>query len=198
MAILKSGRVSGSDERGHKGTTQPPLRCKASSVAHGSPSLQPPSNDPAILPRGRGSQRINGVAHQAPDQGRSEGCVSRSEVAGSCGLCVFNHYRAVFGSRHTLKIAFDRGAEGAVCSNPGVNVPLIWEQSGNLGRRTVLGNAATQIRGSRPIRKPVHERKQPVFVRSRNNSGQHVLTTRTVVKYARNTRDWHSYQCPAY
>lgn len=56
------------------------------------------------------------------------------------------------------------------------NEPLIWPKGGNWGRRTIFGNAATQIRGSRPIRKLVHESKQPVFVRSRNNSGLYVFS----------------------
>ncbi len=47
--------------------------------------LQPPAQGPAILPRGRRAQTVNRLADQASDKGRSESCVSRSEVGSSCG-----------------------------------------------------------------------------------------------------------------
>jgi hypothetical protein len=42
----------------------------------------------AILPHGRRSQTVNGMAHEASDQGGSEGRVSRSEVVCPCGVGV--------------------------------------------------------------------------------------------------------------
>ena len=48
--------------------------------------------------------------------------------------------------------------------------PLIRHKGGNSDRRTIFGNAATRILGFRPIRKLVHGPKQPVIMRSRNNS----------------------------
>jgi hypothetical protein len=49
--------------------------------------------------------------------------------------------------------------------------PLTWPKRGNSDRRTIFGNSATGIRGSRPIRKLVNGPKQRVFVRLRNSSG---------------------------
>ncbi len=46
---------------------------------------------------------------------------------------------------------------------------LIWRKGKNSGRRATYGSAARPIRGSRSIRKLVHESKPPVFARSRNN-----------------------------
>ena len=39
-----------------------------------------------ILPRGRRDQTVNGMGHQAPDQGGRERRVSSSEVASPCGV----------------------------------------------------------------------------------------------------------------
>jgi hypothetical protein len=53
---------------------------------HERPRIQPPPHAQAILPRGRRSEAVNGMAHQVFDQGRSESRVSRQEVTSSCGF----------------------------------------------------------------------------------------------------------------
>jgi hypothetical protein len=51
------------------------------------------------------------------------------------------------------------------------NKPLTWPKGGSSDCRTIFGNPATWIRGSRPIRELVNGPKQRVLVRSRNNFG---------------------------
>jgi len=64
-----------------------------------------------------------------------------------------HHYRAVFGSRRTLKIAFDRGTEGVVSSNSGkrgADLTKRWEfgSAGDIRKRSGADSGIEILRRS--------------------------------------------------
>ena len=129
-----------------------PFCGQSGTLTHGSLGLQPPSHAPAILPRGRRSQMVDGMAHQAPNQGRSESRVSRSEVASSCGFCVSVAWilpRCVWVTTAVEKTV-DRVTGGEVRSKKGkkglvINVTTVLPLSGRVGLPTETFSGSAKV-----------------------------------------------------
>jgi hypothetical protein len=109
-------------------------------AAQRNPVPLPPTYGSAILPPGRRGQTVDTIAHQASDQGWSDGVVSRSEVVCPCGVGIPLGGTLPLCVRVTSAVEemVDGVAEGAVRSKRGkrdffINLTTVLPASGRAG-----------------------------------------------------------------